>query len=90
MLYPSVDSTINEKGYLLVPFRIRKALGLKPGQTVKLTIKDKKVELEPQLTLEEVFSMIKPAKKQITRAEMKKEKTLAAELIAANAISEGL
>ena len=90
MLYPSVDSTINDKGYLLVPYRIRRVLGLKPRQTIKLTVKEKMIELEPQLTLDEIFSFFKPTSRKFTQKELKEEERLAHEAIATNAASEGL
>ncbi|OGG20041.1 hypothetical protein A3D03_03260 [Candidatus Gottesmanbacteria bacterium RIFCSPHIGHO2_02_FULL_40_13] len=85
----SDTTTITDKGYLLLPYRIRRALNLKPRQAVQILVtKEKKIELEPMMTLEEVFRFFKPPKKMITRAGMKQERKLAQELMAKNALSE--
>lgn len=87
----TATSSINDKGYLLVPYRVRRALRLKPRQMVTMrVIADRKVELEPMLTLDEVFKLIKPAKKNITRKQMDEEKKMIGELIAKNVMSETL
>lgn len=91
MQHMSFTTTVTDKGYILVPVRIRKALRLRPKQTVKLTVNsERKIELEPLLTLDQVFSFIKPAKKSISLAQFQKEKQLAEKMIAENAAAEGL
>lgn len=91
MLPITVTTSINEKGYLLLPYRIRRAINLKPRQMVTLRAQsDRKVELEPLLTLEEVFNFVKPTSRKITQKELKDEERLAQEAMAENAASEGL
>lgn len=85
-------TTITDKGYILLPFRMRRALGLKPHQSIKIsaTGKDKKIEIEPMLTLDEVFAYVKSLKpqKKGKRLTWKEEEQLAHEAIAENVLSE--
>jgi AbrB family looped-hinge helix DNA binding protein len=41
----SVKSRINDDGRVLVPAAMRKALGIRPGQTVTLTLEDDAIRL---------------------------------------------
>lgn len=48
------ETTITSKGTITIAAPIRKALGLKPGQEVQLSInKDNKVIIDPGTTMEE-------------------------------------
>lgn len=50
----SYETTVTSKGTITIAAPLRKALGLKPGQKVKLTLnKDNKVVVDPGTTLEE-------------------------------------
>lgn len=90
MSLTTATSSINDKGYLLVPYRIRRAMDLKPRQMVTLRVQaDRKVELEPMLTLDEVFAHAKPTNT-FSQRKLKAEKRAAREAIVANVISEGL
>lgn len=86
----TATSSLNDKGYLLIPYQVRRALNLKPRQLVTMRIRgDRKVELEPMKTISEVFALTQPSNTFSLR-KLKAEKKLAREAIAANASSEGL
>lgn len=86
----SFTTQVTDKGYILIPSAARKKLNLKPKQTVHLHVVGRKVELEPLMTLEEVFNFVKPTSRKITQKELKEETRMAQEAIAENAASEGL
>jgi len=44
----STQVRINPNGRIVIPFRIRRAMGLVPGDTVVLTLDDGVLRLEPQ------------------------------------------
>ena len=46
----SVKSVINENGRIVIPFRMRRALGLKPGDTVVMALEDGALRIEPHGT----------------------------------------
>lgn len=82
-------TNITDKGYLLVPYTIRRALSLRPRQAVRLTVlKGGKLEVEPMMTLEQVFRIVKPSKAAIKRNYIQEETIRAHKLIAQNALSE--
>lgn len=87
----SFTTHLTDKGYILLPVRVRRMLKLQPKQALHMRVKDKNtIELDRMPTLDEVFAHVKPAKKPITRAQIRREKQLAQELMASNAASEGL
>jgi len=43
----SIQARMNENGRIVIPFRIRRALGLKPGDTVVMTLEDGALRIEP-------------------------------------------
>jgi AbrB family looped-hinge helix DNA binding protein len=43
-----VKTTINENGRLVIPFRMRRAMGLEPGDAVTLTLEDGVLRIEAQ------------------------------------------
>lgn len=58
MYYMSYESTITSKGTITITSPIRKALGLKPGQKVRLFInKNKNVEIDTGLAMEEFIKV---------------------------------
>jgi AbrB family looped-hinge helix DNA binding protein len=42
----SVKCTINENGRIVIPFRIRRAMGLEPGDTVTMILEDGILRIE--------------------------------------------
>lgn len=82
---------ITDKGYILLPVKVREALNLKPRQSVTISVDEKKIELKPLMTLEEVFAFVKsPRKRKITQKILKQEEEAAHRAIAENAMSEGI
>jgi AbrB family looped-hinge helix DNA binding protein len=75
----SYETTITSKGTITIASPIRKALGLKPGQKVRLSIdKNNKVIIDPGLTIEEfealrdrIVKKIPPHLKGLTVRELK-------------------
>jgi AbrB family looped-hinge helix DNA binding protein len=47
MFYISVTNRINSNGRIVIPFRIRRAMGLEPGDSVTLTLEDGALRIEP-------------------------------------------
>jgi AbrB family looped-hinge helix DNA binding protein len=43
----NVKSKINANGRIVIPFRIRRAMGLEPGDTVSMTLEDGVLRVEP-------------------------------------------
>ncbi len=86
----NITTNITDKGYILLPFRVRKALKLKPKQAVNIKVVGNKVEVTPMPTLEEVFSFFKPTSRRFTQKELKAEEKSAHDAIAENAVAEGL
>ena len=43
----NVKSQINANGRIVIPFRIRRAMGLEPGDTVSMTLEDGVLRVEP-------------------------------------------
>jgi AbrB family looped-hinge helix DNA binding protein len=46
----SVRNKINENGRIVIPFRMRRALGLKPGDTVVMTLENGVLRIAPHGT----------------------------------------
>ena len=90
MITTSAVTSITDKGYILLPVKVRRALNLKPRQTVTVTVVGDKMEVEPMLTLDQVFAMVKPNHRPFTQKELKAEEKMAHEAIAKNAASEGV
>ena len=44
-----VITRINENGRIVIPFRMRRALDLKPGDMVTLTVEEEVLRIEPHL-----------------------------------------
>lgn len=89
MLHTSDTATITDKGYILLPYRIRKTLNLKPRQAVQIRVtKEKKIELEPMMTLDEVFRFFKPQKKRITQKFLKQEEKTGHEFMIKDELSK--
>ena len=86
----SFTTQVTDKGYILLPVKVRRMLKLKPKQIVQMRVKDRKIELEPLLTLDEVFSMVKPTHRPFNQKILKQEEARAHKRIAENAMSEGL
>ncbi len=90
MLEATFTTQVTDKGYILLPVKVRRLLKLKPKQSIQMRVKDNKIELERMLTLDEVFNFIKPSSRRFTQKELKAEEKMAHEAIARNAASEGL
>ena len=43
----SAQARINESGRIVIPFRMRRALGLEPGDSVALSLEDGVLRIEP-------------------------------------------
>jgi AbrB family looped-hinge helix DNA binding protein len=44
----TITACINENGRIVIPFRIRRAMGLEPGDTVVMTLEDGVLHIEAQ------------------------------------------
>lgn len=69
-----MHSTITSKGQLTLPKKIREYLGISTGDRVRFEVTETgKVELSPiKTTLMDLKGMLRPPKKKVTIAEMKK------------------
>lgn len=84
-------TSITPKGYILLPVRIRKMMGLKPHQSLAIRVQDSGLALEPIPTLDDVFSIARSAKKRtITQELIKEEDRSSHEAIANNALQESV
>jgi len=80
MYYMKYQTTITSKGTITIAAPLRKALGLKTGQKVNLTLnKENKVEIDPGTTLEEfqavrdeILAKLPKRKGTLTGQELKK------------------
>lgn len=84
-------TSITPKGYILLPVRIRKMMGLKPHQLLAIRVQDSTLELEPVSTLDDVFAIARSVKKRpITQELIKEEDRSFHEAIANNALQESV
>ena len=44
----STQTRINQNGRIVIPFRVRRAMGIEPGDAVVLTLEDGVLRVEPQ------------------------------------------
>ena len=56
-------STITQKGQVVIPINLRKALKLSPQKRVSFELKDDAIIIKPVLSIDEAFGMFKSAKK---------------------------
>jgi len=47
MKHFSVTTRINQNGRIVIPFRIRRAMGIEPGDSVTMTFEDGLLRIEP-------------------------------------------
>lgn len=57
----TAQTSINKNGRIVIPFRIRRALGLEPGDTVTLTLEDGTLRIEPHhVTIRRIQAELQP------------------------------
>lgn len=56
-------STITQKGQVVIPIELRRALKLSPPRRVSFELKDKTIIIKPALSIDEAFGMFKTTKK---------------------------
>lgn len=56
-------STITQKGQVVIPINLRKALKLSPQKRVSFELIDNAIIIKPVLSIDEAFGMFKTAKK---------------------------
>ena len=83
-------TSVTDKGYILLPVKVRNALNLKPRQTIQLKVDNTGVRVTPLMRLDEVFSFVKPTKRRFTQKELKEEERIAHQAIVDNVLSEGV
>ena len=64
-------STITQKGQVVIPASIRRALGLEPSTRVSFEIKEGGIFVKPAPTVDEMFGIIK-SKRHVSKREYKK------------------
>ena len=56
-------STVTQKGQVTIPIEFRKRLGLEANSKVKISMRLNKVFLEPAVSLDDLFGILKSNKK---------------------------
>lgn len=56
-------STITQKGQVTIPIKFRKKLGLEVNSKVKISMRSNKVLMEPAVSLDHLFGILKVDKK---------------------------
>lgn len=56
-------STITQKGQVVIPISLRKALQLTPSRRVSFELKGKTIIMKPAISIDEAYGMFKTSKK---------------------------
>jgi AbrB family looped-hinge helix DNA binding protein len=52
------EVVVDDRGRILIPKKLREKLGLRPGYTARIEIKDEKLVISPPISPEEFFAQV--------------------------------
>lgn len=78
-------STVTQKGQIVIPVAIRKALNIQPNSRVIISMRDDEMVVKRAMTVEEACGFIKTDKKPLSREE---EKRIVREAVAEKYVRE--